>query len=63
MVGRALPVCALCLLLVGTTGMADGIWAPDGVYSRFIAPLVALVWIVVVSRVLLTRSPATRSGW
>jgi len=50
-------------VLGGTTWMSDGIWAPDGAYSRFIAPLVALVWILVVSRVLLTRSPATRSGW
>jgi hypothetical protein len=38
-------------------------WAPDGAYSRFVSPLIGLVWIVVVSRVLLSQSPATRAGW
>jgi len=51
------------VLLGGTTWMTDGVWAPDGAYSRFISPIVGLAWIVVVSRVLLTRSPATRAGW
>jgi hypothetical protein len=50
-------------VLGGTTWLGGGIWAPDGVYSRFIFPLVGLVWILVVSRVLLTRSPAGRGGW
>ena len=31
--------------------------------ARFISPLVGLVWILVVSRVLLVRPPATRAGW
>jgi len=57
-------VAALLLtLLGGTTWMSGGFWAPDGAYSRLISPLIGLVWIVVVSRVLLTRSPATRAPW
>jgi hypothetical protein len=50
-------------LLGGTTWLSGGFWAPDGAYSRFVSPVIGLVWIVVVSRVLLTRSPATRAGW
>jgi hypothetical protein len=50
-------------LLGGTTWLSGGFWAPDGAYSRFVSPLIGVVWVVVVSRVLLTRSPATRAGW
>jgi hypothetical protein len=50
-------------VLGGTTWLTGGFWAPDGVYSRFVSPLIGLLWIAVVSRVLLSRSPATRSGW
>ena len=50
-------------LLGGTTWLAGGFWAPDGLYSRFVWPGIGLVWGMVVSWVLLTRSPATRSGW
>jgi hypothetical protein len=50
-------------LLGGTTWLNGGFWAPDGAYSRFVSPIVGLVWVVVVSRVLLTRSSATRAGW
>jgi hypothetical protein len=50
-------------LLGGTTWVSGGFWAPDGVYSRFVWPAIGLVWGLVVSGVLLTRSPATRSGW
>jgi hypothetical protein len=32
-------------------------------YSRFVSPIVGLVWVLIVSRVLLSRSPATRAGW
>ena len=49
-------------VLGGTTWMSDGFWAPDGVFSRFVSPILLLVWVVVVSRVLLTRPPA-RAGW
>jgi hypothetical protein len=49
-------------LLGGFTWMSDGFLAPDGAYSRFISPLIGLVWVVVVSRVV-TRAPATRVGW
>jgi hypothetical protein len=50
-------------LLGGTTWLSGGFWAPDGVYSRFVSPAMGLVWGMVVSGVLLTRSPATRAGW
>jgi hypothetical protein len=50
-------------LLGGTTWMSDGFWAPDGAYSRLISPVIGLAWVVVVSRVVLTRSPATRGAW
>ena len=50
-------------VLGGTTWLTGGFWAPDGAYSRIVWPLVGLVWILVVSRVLLKRSPATRAAW
>jgi hypothetical protein len=60
----AAGVAAVVLVLLGgTTWLSGGFWAPDGAYSRFVSPLIGLVWIVVVSRVLLNRSPATRAGW
>jgi hypothetical protein len=49
-------------VLGGTTWVSGGFWAPDGAYSRFVWPILGLVWIVVFNRVL-TRSPATRSAW
>jgi hypothetical protein len=60
----AAGVAAVVLVLLGgTTWLSGGLWAPDGAYSRFVSPVIGLVWVVVVSRVLLTRSPATRAGW
>jgi hypothetical protein len=60
----AAGVAALLLVLLGgTTWVSDGFWAPDGPYSRFVSPVIGLAWIVIVSRVLLTRGPATRAGW
>ena len=60
----AAGVAALVLVLLGgTTWLTGGFWAPDGVYSRFVSPVIGVVWVLVVSRVLLTRSPATRAGW
>jgi len=50
-------------LLGGTTWLSGGFWAPDGVDSRFVSPAIGVVWGMVVSAVLLTRSPATRAGW
>jgi hypothetical protein len=50
-------------VLGGTTWASGGFWSPDGAYSRFILPVISLVWVLVVSRVLLTRAPATRAGW
>ena len=60
----AAGVAAVVLVLLGgTTWLSGGFWAPDGAYSRFVSPIIGLVWVMVVSRVLLTRSPATRAGW
>ena len=60
----AAGVAAVVLVLLGgTTWLSGGFWAPDGAYSRFVSPIIGLVWVMVVSRVLLTRSLATRSGW
>jgi len=60
----AAGVAAVVLVLLGgTTWLSGGFWAPDGVYSRFVSPAIGLVWGLVVSGVLLTRSPATRTGW
>jgi hypothetical protein len=57
-------VAALVLVLLGgTTWLSGGFWAPDGAYSRFLSPIIGLVWVVVVSRVLLSRSPPTHAGW
>jgi len=50
-------------LLGGTTWLTGGFWAPDGVYSRFVWPGIGVVWGLVVSGVLLTRSPTSRAGW
>ena len=49
-------------VLGGTTWVSGGLWAPDGVYSRFVWPILGLVWVVVAGRVM-ARSPATRAGW
>ena len=60
----AAGVAALVLVLLGgTTWLSGGLWSPDGAYSRFVSPIIGLAWVVVVSRTLLTRSPATRAGW
>ena len=60
----AAGVAAVVLVLLGgTTWISGGFWAPDGVYSRFVSPALGLMWAMVVSGVLLTRSPATRAGW
>lgn len=59
----ALGVAALLLVLLGGTTWLSGFWAPDGTYSRFVSPIIGLVWVMVVSRVLLTRSPSTRGAW
>jgi hypothetical protein len=50
-------------VLGGTTWVGGGFWAPDGAYTRFVSPTLLLVWVVGVSRVLLTRAPATRAAW
>jgi hypothetical protein len=60
----AAGVAAVVLVLLGgTTWLRDGFWSPCGAYSRFISPIIGVVWVVVVSRVLLSRGPATRAAW
>jgi hypothetical protein len=46
------------VLLGGTTWASDGFWAPDGAYSRFISPIIALAWIASVSGLLVMRAPS-----
>jgi hypothetical protein len=60
----AAGVAAVVLVLLGgNTWLSDGFWSPDGAYSRFVSPIIGLMWVLVVSRILLARSPATRAGW
>jgi hypothetical protein len=47
------------VLLGGTTWASDGFWAPDGAYSRFVSPIIALAWIAVFSGLLVMRGPST----
>ena len=47
-------------MLGGTTWAANGIWAPDGAYSRFISPIIGIAWIVVISGILLKSPSAVR---
>ena len=59
----AVFVAAVVLVLLGgTTWMSDGFWSPDGAYSRFVSPMIGVLWLLAVSRILLAR-PATRGGW
>ena len=46
-------------VLGGTTWLPDGIWSPDGAFSRFILPALSLGWVVVLSRVM-ARVPSVR---
>jgi hypothetical protein len=50
-------------VLGGTTWVSGGVWAPDGPYTRFVSPLLLLLWVLVVSRVLLSRGPASHPAW
>ncbi len=60
----AAGVAAVVLVLLGgTTWLSSGVWAPDGVYSRFVSPGVGAAWILVATRVLLTQRSASRSAW
>jgi hypothetical protein len=51
----------LLVLLGGSTWATDGIWAPDGAYSRFISPIICIAWVLVISGVLLKSSSAART--
>jgi len=60
---------ALALLLLswivlgGATWLTTGFWAPDGAYSRFVSPSLLLVWVLAMSRVVLSRAPGRRAAW
>lgn len=54
--------CIVLTLLGGTTWFDTGFWAPDGTYSRFISPIISLLWVVAASGVLL-KAPAAKIGW
>jgi hypothetical protein len=49
--------------VLGGMTWLSGFWAPDGVYSRLLSPVIGLLWILVVSRSLLSRRPATHPAW
>ena len=50
---------AILILLGGTTWATSGFWAPDGAYSAWITPIIAMAWLVLTSGFLYVRSPAT----
>jgi hypothetical protein len=55
-------VTAVVLVLLGaTTWAGDGVWAPDGAYAGFVAPIITLVWVAVISGFLYRRRPVTAS--
>ncbi|WP_129468861.1 MULTISPECIES: hypothetical protein [Mesorhizobium] len=57
----AVGVAAVVLVLLGgTTWLSGGFWGSDGAYSRSISPVICIAWLLVVSWVLVKRSPATR---
>ena len=43
-------------VLIGTFLLGSG--APDGAYARLILPIIALVWIAILSAVLTSRAPS-----
>jgi uncharacterized membrane protein YvlD (DUF360 family) len=51
------------ILLGGTTWLSGGFWAPDGLYSRLVSPIICALWLLIVSRVLLNRGPTTHAAW
>jgi hypothetical protein len=60
----AAGVAAVVLVLLGgTTWLSGGFWAADGAYSRLVSPAIGIVWVLVMSRIVLTRSAATRAAW
>ena len=56
-------VAVVLTVLGGATWASGGFWAPDGLYSHFISPVIGLLWAIVVSGVLLNKSPVSRTGW
>jgi hypothetical protein len=48
------------VFLGDTTWANDGVWSPDGAYSRFVSLTIAVVWISIVSGLLYLRTPAAR---
>jgi hypothetical protein len=50
------------VLLRATTWARDGFWAPDGVYSQYVATGAMALWVIGISRVLLARRPSTATA-
>ena len=60
----AVGVAAVVLgVLGGTTWLTGSVWGADGVYTRYVGPVILLAWILVVTRVLLARGPTPRDQW
>ena len=57
--GWASAVAAVAILVSGTTFAGDGFWAPDGAYNAYVAPVIFVAWVVVLSVLLLRRALAT----
>src|SRR6059058_4867720 len=67
LISNALFAAGVAAVVLGVLGgsmwLSGGFWAPDGAVSRFVMPILLPLWVLAVSRVLLTRSPATRAAW
>jgi hypothetical protein len=48
-------------LLGGTTWASNGFWAPDGTYTKIIAPIIGLAWLGYISVVLTSRVPYSQA--
>jgi len=60
----AIGVAAVVLgVLGGMTWMSSGFFAPDGAFTRFVQPLILIIWVFAVTAVLLKRSPSKGAGW
>jgi hypothetical protein len=50
-------------VLGGTTWAGSGLWAIDGAYTRLISPVIGLLWVLIVSWVILSKTPSPRNEW
>lgn len=60
----ATGVAAVVLGVLGsTTWISGGVWAPDGLYARFVWPAIGLLWVVVVSAFLMKQRSSAQAEW